>query len=89
MVGTIIFGTSYWFMIVVQCHPISDFWERAPGSANCLDLNIIVNTTYAAGIINALADWTFGVLPIFIVRHLNMARRLKALVAGLLAFAAM
>lgn len=37
---------------------------------------------------NASADWAFGILPLFIVWDLQLNRRTKALVVGILAFAA-
>ncbi|KUL89153.1 hypothetical protein ZTR_05984 [Talaromyces verruculosus] len=43
---------------------------------------------YTASIVNAVADWTFGLLPIFIVRELNMSLRTKVAVSCILSFAA-
>jgi hypothetical protein len=44
--------------------------------------------TYALAAVNAAADWAFGTLPFFIVWDLQMKLKTKALVAGILAFAA-
>ena len=48
----------------------------------------MVIATYTAGALNTVADWTLGTLPIFIVWNLAINRRLKAIVAGILGFAA-
>ncbi|RAO67599.1 uncharacterized protein BHQ10_003611 [Talaromyces amestolkiae] len=43
---------------------------------------------YTASIVNAVGDWTFGLLPIFMVRELNMSLRTKIAVSCILGFAA-
>jgi hypothetical protein len=60
-----------------------------PERKSCINTRIIADTTYAASSINAIADWVFGLLPIFIVKDLKMSRRMKLIVIGLLSFAAM
>ena len=90
MVGTGIFGIGYFFLVIFQCRPISDWWNVAPGGLdNCVDLKVIVGTTYAASVLTAIVDWTIGIIPFFIVKDLNMPKNRKVLVAGILAFAAM
>ena len=89
MLGTVVFGTTYFFLMLLQCNPISQFWMVSPGSSKCMNPKIITYTTYAASGVTALADWTFGILPIFIVWDLKMPRKSKIMVAGILAFGAM
>lgn len=88
ILGTLVFGTSYFFLILFQCNPISQFWTVSPGSPKCINPKIVTRTTYVASGITAFADWTFGTLPIFIVWDLKMPRKAKFMVAGILAFAA-
>jgi hypothetical protein len=89
IIGTIVFGTLYLFVAAFQCRPVADFWRLDPGAKTCLDPKIIVDITYAAGALVSLSDWTYGILPLFIVWDLQMTRKAKSLVACLLAFAAM
>lgn len=89
IVGAAVFGTAYFFIALFQCHPVSAWWNHGAGTKYCMTPAVIVGTTYAASVINSLADWTFGILPIFIVWDLEMARRQKIMVAAILAFAAM
>jgi hypothetical protein len=74
-------------IVLVQCYPLSNWWTAE--KAGCIDPSIIVQATYTASALNSLADWTFGILPFFIVRDLNMSRRTKYIAAGILSFAAM
>jgi hypothetical protein len=43
--------------------------------------------TYAHAVVSSIGDWTFGILPAFLVRGLNMNMRSKISVFVLLAFA--
>lgn len=89
MLGTVLFGSTYFFMVMFQCRPIPTFWDdspRAPGK--CWNDRIVLIMTYTAAAINCLADWAFGILPIFIVWSLNLPFKSKMLVMLILGFAA-
>lgn len=87
MVATTIVGMSYFFFALLQCpHHIASWWTLK--REGCIAPQIVVNVSYAASSGNALADWTFGTLPIFIVRDLNMSIRTKIIAAVILGFAA-
>ena len=88
-VGSAVFGTVYLFMAVFQCSPVSAWWMLGPSSHSCIDAKIITGATYCASVINSIADMTFGILPIFIICGLEMKKKQKLMVGGLLAFAAM
>lgn len=49
---------------------------------------VLVVISYVASVLNGAADFFFGILPIFIVKDLNMRRNTKIVVAGILGFAA-
>ncbi|KAI4594999.1 hypothetical protein KJ359_007250 [Pestalotiopsis sp. 9143b] len=88
MVGSVLFGTAYLMVVLFQCRPISVFWEEAPGTAGkCLENNPVAITTYVASVINCIADWCFGILPMFIVWSLNMNKRSRLIAMGILGFA--
>jgi hypothetical protein len=67
---------------------VSEFWNNHPASTMCLSAGPTKGITYALSGVNAVADWALGTLPFFIVWDLQMKRKTKALVAGILAFAA-
>lgn len=50
--------------------------------------SIVLGTSYTSASLNSIADWTFGILPYFIVKDLDMPRKQKSLVAAILGFAA-
>ncbi|KAH6633241.1 hypothetical protein C7974DRAFT_168024 [Boeremia exigua] len=88
MAGTIFFSLIYFFLAMFQCTPISEVWNNHPASDKCLPAGPTKGITYALAAVNATADWALGTLPFFIVWDLQMKRKVKILVAGILAFAA-
>ncbi|KAF2676079.1 hypothetical protein K458DRAFT_322826 [Lentithecium fluviatile CBS 122367] len=87
MVGTVLFGLTYFFLVMLQCIPVSEFWLNHPASSKCIPESPTTGITYALGAVNAFADWSFGTLPIFIVWDLQMNRKTKIMVVAILAFA--
>jgi len=85
MVVSGVVGFTYFLVVVLQCRPVSAFW-RADAS-ECASERLMGDAAYASAGVNALGNWAFGVLPIFIVRNLNLSKRQKIEVAGLLSLA--
>ncbi|KAK8052591.1 hypothetical protein PG993_003976 [Apiospora rasikravindrae] len=89
MLSTALFGTAYFFMVLFQCEAPRVFWEESPRvSGKCWSDLVVLALTYAASAVNCLVDWCFGLMPVLVVRTLNMPRGTKALVACLTSFAA-
>ncbi|KAF2110656.1 hypothetical protein BDV96DRAFT_615180 [Lophiotrema nucula] len=88
MVGTVLFGATYFLLVLLQCIPVSEFWKNHPASSKCIPKAPTLGITYALAAVNASADWVFGTLPFFIVWDLQMNLKTKLLVAGILTFAA-
>jgi hypothetical protein len=91
LLGTTLFGGAFFFLAIFQCKPVSAWWKIPldPKAGVCLGPTIVLATTYTASVINSFADWTFGILPFFIVKGLDMPKKQRRLVAGILAFAAL
>ncbi|CAJ2509889.1 Uu.00g057890.m01.CDS01 [Anthostomella pinea] len=83
----LIFNLFYTFVAAFQCQPVSYYWlkhtDRITGA--CLNEEVITGSTYAAAAINACADWILGLLPIALVWNLDLGKRSKVSVAGILA----
>lgn len=82
------FNIFYLFLAAFQCRPATFFWEQytnANADGTCLPTGLITGLTYAACGINAVGDWTLALLPIVLVRDLNLAKRQKISIAGILA----
>jgi hypothetical protein len=84
------FSLFYFFLVVFQCSPITYFWTQYVGAAGkCVPAKVITDSTYAHSAISAWADWTMGILPIFLVWDLAMNPRTKVSVALILALGAL
>ncbi|KAL6708785.1 hypothetical protein ACN47E_002481 [Coniothyrium glycines] len=88
MSGTILFSIVYFFLVLGQCTPISEFWDNHPASDKCIAKGPTLGITYSLAAVNAIADWCLGTLPFFMVRGMNMDFRTKMSVIGILGFAA-
>lgn len=83
------FAIFYFFLVIFQCSPVTYFWTQYLGVAGkCVNSKVITASTYAHSAISALADWTLGILPIFLVWDLAMNPRTKVSVALILALGA-
>lgn len=97
MVLTVFCGLVFLLLMLLQCKPLSFFWTRMAnhpvvnieGEGSCINMEIIVAMTYVYSVFAAMCDFTVGILPIFLVQKLQMKRRTKLVVAGILSMACM
>lgn len=90
MVVSGIVGIAYTSVVIFQCKPISYWWDLNPESpGRCLSPTLVMNFTFVVSGLNAFADWVFACLPVLIVQGLNMKKRMKVVVASVIALAAM
>src|SRR2546421_6652753 len=89
MILASLFGIAFLTQILVQCQPISFFWSvtRDPSQGHCINLKINEGFTYAHAVVASVGDWTYGILPAFIVSGLKMNPRTKTSVFLLLCLA--
>jgi hypothetical protein len=90
MVVSAIVGVAYTSVVIFQCKPISFWWDLNPNhTGTCLSGTLVMNFTFVVSGLNAFADWVFAMLPVLIVKDLHMKKRMKVVVAGVIALAAM
>ncbi|KAL6703831.1 hypothetical protein ACN47E_009050 [Coniothyrium glycines] len=89
MVVSGIVGIAYTSVAIFQCQPVHYWWDLDPNAkGTCLSSVLVMNFTFGVSGLNALADWTFAMLPVLIVKDLQMKKRMKVVVAGVIALAA-
>ena len=75
----------YFFILVVQCSPVSFFWMQAVGAkGSCIDSKIVPAATIAYSVISAIGDWVLGLLPVAMLWNIQLNKRTKAIVSFLL-----
>ncbi|OJI97908.1 hypothetical protein ASPVEDRAFT_49815 [Aspergillus versicolor CBS 583.65] len=82
-------GIVFFILMMVQCSPISFWWRHIEGDTDgkCTTVNTIGIMLYVFSVTSALFDMTVGLLPIILVRGLQMSRKTKIAAAGLLGLA--
>jgi hypothetical protein len=89
---TEIYSLFFFLLFVLQCRPTSLFWLRyssTPPEGMCLDASVVAKAFYAYSAISCWTDWTYSILPVFLVWNLQMSRNVKISVVGILATGAM
>jgi hypothetical protein len=90
MVVSGVVGIAYTSVVIFQCKPISFWWDLDPTHpGTCLSPTLVMNFTFVVSGLNAFADWVFAMLPVLIVQGLHMKKRMKVVVASVIALAAM
>ncbi|KAJ5106024.1 hypothetical protein NUU61_003371 [Penicillium alfredii] len=89
---TTVIGIVFFFMLTLQCNPVSFFWQRIRVATDptgnihgsCMDLDRIIAIAYVYSVTATCCDLTLGLLPIFLVWNLQMNTRTKVALAGIL-----
>lgn len=89
---TTVVGLVFWFMLTLQCEPVSYFWQRVrlltdPTShvhGHCMDLDRVLAMAYVYSVTATLCDLTLGLLPVWLVWNLHMNIRTKAALVGIM-----
>ncbi|KAI5919083.1 hypothetical protein F4810DRAFT_519394 [Camillea tinctor] len=76
---TVVTGMVFFFVTLFQCNPIPYFWLRFDGTTqgSCIDVGIIAALTYLYSAFSVMCDFTFAILPIFLIWGLQMDKRTK------------
>lgn len=86
MILTVLTGIVFFFVAMLQCQPVSFFWDKSqPGS--CINIDAFIALTYIYSGFNVICDFTFSILPGVMVWHLNMDRHSKIALIPILAIA--
>ena len=88
MAVTVLAGIVFMFVLLLQCHPITYFWDKNQ-TGHCISWNVIIAMSWLWSIFAGICDFTVGILPIFLVRSLKMDTRTKVAVASILGLACM
>lgn len=84
---TVLTGLVFFFVTLLQCNPISFFWDKFSQTGWCVPIDVIIALTFLYSVISVICDFTFALLPIFLVWNLNMSGRTKILLVPILGMA--
>lgn len=84
MAGTAFSCVVFFFTCIFQCWPVSYFWDKYTQTGTCIPDRIVIALAILFSIINMITDFTFALLPAWIVLHLNMKFRTKLALCALM-----
>ncbi|KAF1846663.1 uncharacterized protein K460DRAFT_356309 [Cucurbitaria berberidis CBS 394.84] len=83
---TVLTGLLFFFVTLLQCSPISFFWNKGI-KGHCLSIDVIIALTFLYSGISVICDFTFAILPMFLVWGLNMSVRTRVVLIPVLGMA--
>jgi hypothetical protein len=88
MCTSVLTGCIFGLLTAFQCSPVRFFWGRALGeTGKCISMDIIMDLTYVMSAIFAICDFTFAILPVFLIKGLNMSMNSKIALIPILSMA--
>lgn len=79
---SIVVGLVFWFMLTLECQPVSYFWRRFHSTGTCISIDYLIDIAYLYSVTAMVCDLILGLLPAFLVWNLQMSTRTKAALAG-------
>lgn len=76
MLVTVVTGIVFFFVTMLQCAPVSYFWDKTQ-SGSCINIDVIITLTYIYSAFSVICDFTFALLPIVLIMQLQMNSRTK------------
>ncbi|KAF2704937.1 hypothetical protein K504DRAFT_104160 [Pleomassaria siparia CBS 279.74] len=76
-------GATFFFVTMFQCKPISFFWNKDQ-HGSCIASTVIVGLAYLYSTFSIISDFTFALLPGFLVWNLQLKNRTKLALIPLL-----
>lgn len=76
--------TAFFFVTLFQCNPIKYFWKKSLEDGTCINNTVIIALAFVYSVFTIIADFTFALLPAFLVWNLQLKRRTKIALIPLL-----
>lgn len=76
---------AFFLVTVFQCHPVSYFWDKYTQTGTCIPDDVVVGLGYLYSACSIITDFTFALLPAWIISQLKMKRRTKLALIPLMA----
>ncbi|RDW64544.1 phosphatidylserine decarboxylase family protein [Aspergillus mulundensis] len=86
----VIIGLVFWLVLLFNCWPVEYFWERTNIFKNgkCISTDVLLIIAYCYSSLTIVCDVTLGILPACLIWGLQMSRRTKLALVGVLSLGA-
>jgi hypothetical protein len=83
-------GLMFWLILLLDCNPVSYFWLQVDprSSGTCLSRDVLLAIAYLYSSLTIVCDLTLGVMPALLVWGLQMNRKTKIALGGILGLGA-
>jgi len=82
----VIAGLALFFIVFLQCIPLSRAWDKSLGGS-CINVDVIIISTYVYSAFAVLTDLTLTILPIHLIWNLQSDRKTKIALAPVMCLA--
>ncbi|TLS31286.1 hypothetical protein PpBr36_02330 [Pyricularia pennisetigena] len=69
---------------LLQCRPMAYVWDKSIPGGTCVSTEYLVYSSYVSSALSCTSDFMLASLPIFMLRNVQMNRRVKVAVIGIL-----
>ncbi|GFF49312.1 hypothetical protein IFM61606_01816 [Aspergillus udagawae] len=86
----IVIGVMFCLILLLDCHPVSYFWQRVDphSSGTCQSGKVLLAIAYLYSTLTIFCDLTLGAMPALLVWGLQMNRKTKVALGGILGLGA-
>ncbi|GIJ98171.1 hypothetical protein Aspvir_000286 [Aspergillus viridinutans] len=86
----VVIGLMFCLILLLDCNPVSYFWHRVDprSSGTCVSGDVLLAIAYLYSLLTIFCDLTLGVMPALLVWSLQMNRKTKIALGGILGLGA-
>ncbi|KAI1760064.1 hypothetical protein GGR53DRAFT_526557 [Hypoxylon sp. FL1150] len=85
MALTFVTCLAFFFVTIFQCSPVSYFWDKYTQTGTCVPDDVIIGLVYLYSACSIITDFTFALLPAWIISQLKLKPRTKLALIPLMA----
>ncbi|GKZ61156.1 hypothetical protein AnigIFM49718_007862 [Aspergillus niger] len=87
----VVAGIMIWLVFLAGCQPVSYFWSHVTANqhGSCIQRQILLDIGYLYSFLIVFSDITLGIMPAVLIWRLQMDRRTKIALAGVLSLGAL
>jgi cation-transporting ATPase 13A1 len=88
MFVTVAIGVTLSFMLMLQCTPVSYFWDRVSQKGSCHP-EMAIRMSYVYSVTSVICDFTLGLLPVALVWNMQLNSKTKVAAVCILSMGCM
>jgi hypothetical protein len=85
---SVVAGIAFFFVCMFQCKPVSYFWNKEQ-SGQCINNDIVIGLGFVYSTFSVISDFTFALIPAFLVWNLQLKKATKISLIPLLTMGCM